>query len=35
MKEMIGTIDMSSLTDVGNNGLYIGSERYVVTAAVY
>lgn len=32
MKEIIGTIDMPSFTDVDNNDLYSGSESFVVTA---
>lgn len=31
MREMTGTIDTSSFTDLDNNGLYLGIERFVVT----
>lgn len=32
MKEITGTIDTPSFTDVDNSGLCLGSERFVVTA---
>ena len=31
MREMTGTIDTSYSTDLDNNGLYLGIERFVVT----